>query len=456
MDVRKFNRFEELVASFDQNHDDALIFEDANFPGGKGLISYHLFRKLILNEAEEKRQNNQDVDFLRIGHAPSDLVRLFADVITGTDVVLTDTHLPEVRFAKLKLALEPKLKDLHKRPRENKEGRIIFFTSGTTNSSKAVVLTSEALLHAAWRGQMCLPILPEDILLSELPLSHVFGFVCAMLWAITNGAAVALSRGVRHITDDTLFFHPTVASLVPRLAEALANLHTFNPELRVVLIGAAPLSDKQYQLVSAETKAKIFTGYGLTETASGVAITMDPDDPNSMTVCPEVDLVLAEDGEILIRTDSLLECYVTPSVLPLHKGEERPLTKDGYFATGDIGLFDPDGGLHITGRKKDMLVLPDGNKLFCPEYESILTRDLGTDELAIILMDGRAKLVVTDEISREQAETAVQNLNKTLNRSVQLTDVIFIHHKLPRTVTGKLKRYLIERAIENGDYTLWE
>lgn len=457
MKTTKYNKIADLISDFASTDGNAFLFGDSNFPGDLGFMSYQDLHKLIISGAEQAKDTKTRVDFIKIRHNPTDLIRLFSDLMAGIDAVLLDPQLPELRQVKIKAGLKGKLERLHEKRPEGEEGRVIFFTSGTTSSSRAVVLTAKALLHAAWRGQMCLPISEDDILLSVLPLSHVFGFVCSFLWGLANGATVALGRGLRHITDDPAFFHPTYISLVPRVAEAYARFNSFNPELKTILIGAAPLSDASRDLIRNSTNALIYTGYGLTETASGVAITMDGDGGSALTVCPEVEIRLADDGEILIKTDSLLETYVSPGSVFKNSSEDKlPIDNQGFFMTGDIGVFDPDGLLHVTGRKKDMLVLPDGKKLFCPEYESILTKDLGTDELAIILIDGRPRLVVSNQADKDKVNEAVDSLNKSLSRSFQITDVVYINKKLPRTITGKLKRYLIEQAITKGDFSIWK
>ena len=89
-----------------------------------------------------------------------------------------------------------------------------------------------------------LPCGEGDVILSLLPLSHVFGFVCSMLWGLAYGAAIALGRGVRHMFDDCKYFNPTILPAVPSLMEILYRKQVLNKGLRVVLIGAAPLSQE--------------------------------------------------------------------------------------------------------------------------------------------------------------------------------------------------------------------
>lgn len=568
-----YDRFCNLIDDFSGRFSNALVFEDRDLPLGQGSLSYAEFGARIKALTAEIRSEGTRTDFVKTAHTPGTLIRIFADICAGCTVVLLDPMLPPLREQMIRKLLEPKLAVMSSSPaaaaedsaashlsaspaaaagtspgpvsvkQESSpaEGRLVFFTSGTTHSSKAVVLSAKALLHASWRGQECLPIGEGDTLLSILPLSHVFGFVCTMLWGLCYGAAVALGRGVRHLMDDPKFFRPTVLPLVPTLAGAMTRFGCYNPELKVVLIGAAPLSGNELQAMKHKTSAKIYTGYGLTETASGVAITEDPDDPYSLRVCPGVELKLGPDNEILLKTDSLLERYIelvpvsekveavseklgtvseklgavseklgtleevhgqirehldqqheklkkkleekglaAPSLgsdvkSALKKGQdslktavekaasdllsaevEPFLDSEGFFHTGDIGAFDNNGRIHISGRKKDIIVLPDGTKVFCPEYEKALSDALGTDELAVTGRNGRAILLVSDKVRKETAEKVVAQLNQRLSRSQQIAGITYINVPLPRTVTGKLKRWMIEKAIQKGDFSVWK
>ena len=324
------------------------------------------------------------------------------------------------------------------------EGELLFFTSGTTSRSKIVRLTSQSFCTSAWSGQSMLACGEGDIILSILPLSHVFGFVCSMLWGFAYGATIALGRGVRHIVDDTLFFRPTILPAVPTLIGAMLKYETLNPELKIALIGAAPCTLE----VTAALRAKgidVYLGYGLTETSSGIAITQDLDEPEALYPCPGADFRIEEDGEVTIATPCMMQGYI---------GAEPMFDGDRFF-TGDLGWFDEKGRLHLKGRKKDVLLMPDGTKIFCPEYEEELMQKTSTPDLGIIMKDGHAVLVagsLTDDPAisaelRNKLLKTVGEYNKDLQRSQQIYDVIVRKDPLPRTVTGKLKRYELQDEI---------
>ncbi len=321
--------------------------------------------------------------------------------------------------------------------KENVEGNILFFTSGTTSSNKAVVLTEESLCASAYNGGSCLPLEESDTLLSILPLSHVFGFVCSLLWGLSFGAKVALGRGLRHILDDGTYYKASVISLVPQIASFMAMNKIFNKELRLILIGAGPCSQKIIDLIKTNN-IQVSFGYGLTETSSGVALSIG-DDPYAMKICPDDKIVIADDGEILISSSTcMMNGY--------YKNEEdtNKVLYDGYFHTGDLGKFDDNGLLHITGRKKDILVLSDGTKIYLPEYEEELMRYLPGLDYAVNLIEEKIILFIYDEKHQLNIEEKIKEFNYSKPRGQRISKIQYVETKLPRTQTGKIKRWTLK------------
>lgn len=354
-------------------------------------------------------------------------IALYADI---TNFVTDETTEDEVAALQLAPAAVPAAEG---------EGNLLFFTSGTTGASKAVVLTSASLCASAWNGNDKLTCRPDDNLLAVLPLSHVFGFVCSMMWPLSQGACISVGRGMRHLHDDCSYFRPTVISVVPSLLAFLLAKRALNPELRVILVGAGPVDGK---ILAAATAAgcEVHFGYGLTETSSGVAISTGKD-PFAMTVCHDSTITLADDGEILIRCpECMMQGYykmpdATAAVL-----------KDGVLSTGDLGSFDSEGRLHVTGRKKDILVLPNGNKIYLPEWEDELRAALGVEEAAIAMKDGVVTAIVPDKTGtadRAALKTRLDAFNRSKPFDMQVTALCVTDSPLPRTATGKIKRWML-------------
>ncbi len=329
---------------------------------------------------------------------------------------------------------------------DNKEAYFYFYTSGTTSSSKAVVLTEENLCASAYNGSCCLPLSEQDSFLTLLPLFHVFGFVCALLWPRQCHSTICLSRGRRYIGEDFAFFKPTAVSLVPQLAQRLIRFHLINSERKTVLIGAGDCPDSiihQYQ----ERSIKVSFGYGRTETSSGLALSLG-NEVRARTICPEVKIKIdPKDKEILINAPTLLrKGYRQDGVLI------PPVLEDGYYRTGDLGSLDEQGRLHLIGRKKEILVLPTGTKIFLPEYEAKLAALIPGSEFTVLLnKENKITLYIYTKEKKEEIESKVSEFNQEYARGEQIGNIIFSLAPLPKTATGKIKKYVLIEEMNHDD-----
>lgn len=386
-------------------------------------------------------------------NTPACMIELFAGVMSGKQIVLLDASASsELLKQQIQATDVDSLWGSTERVHELQDaltagctdgaGQILFFTSGTTSKAKAVVLSDASLMASAWNGSSLLPLDQDDILLDILPLHHVFGMVCGLLWGMSSQAPVALGRGPRHYLDDCQYFHPTVVSLVPMLLAYLLKYDQFNPELHTILIGAGDCPE-EYFTASQAKGLRVCYGYGLSETSSGVALSTGQDS-YAMDLCPDVTVSFENDGEICLKVPS---CMMRGYYHDL--SSTQAVLQDDVLHTGDLGFMDMTGKLHVIGRKKEMLVLLDGTKIFLPEYERPLKELFGTDELAVVLYNHMPVLVCDD--LHESDETVLEKAEMRLKdepRGHQLTAVISLHHTLPRTATGKIKHWEIQKEVQ--------
>ncbi len=442
----RFERFDEMLNYWANETPDApaLRYE-------KRLLSFSQLRDAVRTRAEELRAARKTCLGLLSDGSMDCVIELFAANLAGLQLVMLDENAPSVLLRQLlaytdidtlwgDVDLVEELSPYLTEGVTGGEGRILFFTSGTTERAKAVVLTDHSLCQSAYNGSAKLPLSPDDTLLCILPLGHVFGFVCGLLWGLSCGACVALGRGARHYLDDCAFYQPTAVSLVPMLLGFLLQHRAINPELRLILVGAG---DCPGQLLQAAAALGIrgCCGYGLTAAGAGGAIAVSGE-PFAREICPDDTVTLAEDGEILIQAPTcMMQGYYK---LPEATAE---VLQDGVLHTGDLGYLDADGKLHITGRKKDMLVLPDGTKIFLPEYEAQLMQALGHSELAVTLRGGRPLLIYSGEGDEAAIAARLRDLMARLPRGQQLSGVRLIQEPLPRTATGKIKRWELQQKV---------
>ena len=458
VDALRFSSFTEMFAWW---ADSARTGPALCWATERGLktMSYAELRQAVAEESDRLRREEplgRCTGFFFTETGPDTLIRLFGAVAAGRQIVLLDaeTPLPVLKGLLPYTDIDTLAGDTEKaellagdlcRPKvTDGAGRILFFTSGTTSRSKAVTLTERSLCASAWNGGALLPLRPGDRLLSLLPLHHVFGFVCSLLWGLSCGAVVQLGRGPRYFYEDCDLFRPTAIAVVPALLNDLLRQKALNDELELILVGAGDCPAALLEEAKAGGRRVCF-GYGLTETSSGVALSLG-DDPHLMTVCPEVTVRLAEDGEILVEAPGCLMqgYYKSPT-------DTARVLSDGVLRTGDLGEKDGDGHLRITGRKKEILVLPNGTKLFLPEYEAEIAKALSARELAVTLRDGAPVLLLSGDVrDRARIEAALAPLMAARPRSQRLADIVFLDGPLPRSGTGKPMRWALQQRARQG------
>lgn len=446
----RFGSFAEMVGHYADLTPDsaALIYEEG---GAKRVMTYGVLRGSVASRSLDFA-GKKSVAFLPGEGGVRYIVDIMAAAQAGARITMLDENLPESTLASLLrqvgadcVCADPELEEelgVYLCPEgEGERGEILFFTSGTTDRSKAVLLSESSLCASAWNGASLMPLKQDDVLLLQLPLNHVFGFVCGLLWALQCGVSVAVGRGMRHYGDDFDFFRPTAVSVVPLLLGYCIKAHVLNPELSLILVGAGECPPQVLREAGVGGRRVSF-GYGLTETSSGIALSTGSD-PYAMSICPDFRVSIADDGEVLVESQTtMMKGYFG------RREETKAVLKDGVLHTGDLGQIDTEGRLHITGRKKDILVLSSGSKIFLPEYEAALAKALGTGELCVVLSKGRPALIVNASVGdRSLVMQQIRPVMENYSRSEQISEIFFTDRPLPRTATGKLKRYEISRLV---------
>ncbi|GIX11843.1 long-chain fatty acid--CoA ligase [Elioraea sp.] len=348
-------------------------------------------------------------------------------------------------------------------PRE--QTACLIYTSGTGGAPKGVMLPHRAILSNC-RGAFDLlrPLrLEDETYLSFLPLSHSYEHTCGQFFLLSIGTEVFYSAGADRLAAEMQEVRPTVMTAVPRLFEVIrgrilaqvereggVRKRLFDLALRqglkrvqgepLGLLGLVdPLLDR---LVRAKVRARfggrlkgimsggarldpevgrfflalgipVMQGYGQTE-AGPVVAANPPDRIRIDTVglpLPNVEVRIAEDGEILVRGELVMQGYWN------NEEATRAAIRDGWLHTGDIGTLDADGYLRITDRKKDFIKTNAGEMVSPARVEGVLMGQPGIAQ-AVVAGDGEAHLValiVPAEGADEVAVTlAVEAANKRL------------------------------------------
>jgi long-chain acyl-CoA synthetase len=355
----------------------------------------------------------------------------------------------------------------------------IIFTSGATADPKGVVITHRNILAnivpiereiAKYRRYMR-PFLPIRFL-NLLPLSHMFGqamatFVPPMLPGLVlftrSYAPEDIVRQIRRRRISVLVCVPKILEVLkdyvmrvhPETADDPGPMHwvrrwwyfrrvhrAFGLKFWAFVVGAAPL-DPALETFWGRLGFVVVQGYGLTETAPIVTLNHPLRAAKGAVGKPiaGVELKIAEDGEILVRGENVTRGYYNAPE------ETQSAFRDGWFHTGDVGEIDDKGQLHIRGRKKEMIVTPEGLNVFPEDVERAINAQPGVKDSAVV---GSASpgstaervhaIVVLD--SSADIDAVVKGANAQLGDHQKIrTAVAWPEPELPRTEgTRKLKR----------------
>jgi long-chain acyl-CoA synthetase len=357
----------------------------------------------------------------------------------------------------------------------------IVFTSGATAEPKGVIITHRNLLsnivpvenEVRKYRRFERPFHPVRFL-NLLPLSHLFGQTLATFIPPMLGATVVFQRSyhpeeiVRQIKSRRV----SVLVSVPKILEVLRDyiLREF-PETRdlpekmhwtlrwwhfrrvhrafgfkfwALITGAAPL-DPSVETFFLRLGFLVIQGYGLTETAPIVTLN-HPFHTRPGTVGTPVggvEVKLAPDGEVLVRGGNVSQGYYGQSASESRQGD--------WLATGDIGELDSEGRLSIRGRKKEMIVLADGRKVFPEDVEVVLRTIAGVRDCAVIGPDQVHAVLVLEPHANAEAIVARANEKLEDQQKIRAVTTWPVGEELPRTAgTSKLKRSEIRDRVLGG------
>lgn len=231
----------------------------------------------------------------------------------------------------------------------------IIFTSASSGRAKAVMHTIGNHYYSALGSHENIPFTGNDCWLMSLPMYHVSGFSLIMRALVGAASIYFADEPLKYAVTRSELTH---VSLVPtQLRELIGAGRTESMKrLKAILLGGAAIPQSLIK-TCYKLKLPVHTTYGSTELASQIA--------TDSKVLPYRGLKLAGDGEILVKGMTLFKGYVKDGAVNL------PVDKDGYFATGDIGQFDDEGNLQITGRK-DLMFISGGENIHPEQIERLL------------------------------------------------------------------------------------
>lgn len=258
----------------------------------------------------------------------------------------------------------------------------IVFTSGSSGAPRAAQLSYGSLYYSATGSNRNIRLASHDRWMLTLPLCHVGG-LGILFRCLQAGATIVIPKHGESIEAAQAQFRATHLSLVPtqlyRLVQS-EKLPASFASVKAILLGGSAINPALLD-AARELRLQIFSSYGLTEMASQVTTTRPDSPPDKRATSGKLlrnrDLILADDGEILVCGDTLFQGYI-------ENGKLRDARDaNGWFHTGDLGSLDADGYLTVLGRK-DSMFISGGENIHPEEVESALLR-LGDIEQAVVV-----------------------------------------------------------------------
>jgi len=378
------------------------------------------------------------------------------------------------------------------------EMSIILFTSGTTSLSKAVMLSHKNIASNIYALNNIVKVYDTDVNLAFLPFHHTFGST-GLLFFLSNGAANAFCDGLKYIAQNLEEYKVSVFVCVPLLLEAMYKkimkqiekqgktktvkmglkitkalrkvgidvrrkvfkeiIDNLGGNLRLAVSGAAAIDRKVAEGFN-DFGITTIQGYGLTETAPVLCAENDKFIEYGSVGFPMVNVEIEIDdpneegiGELKAKGPNVMLGY--------YENEEatKEVLKDGWFYTGDLAYKDKKGAIHITGRKKNVVVLKNGKNIYPEEIELLINNLIYVKESMVFGLPKdddlllSAKIVydedyikanwenTTSEAIKERIWQDIKEINKDMVNYKHIKHIIVTNEEMIKTTTAKIKRF---------------
>jgi long-chain acyl-CoA synthetase len=367
---------------------------------------------------------------------------------------------------------------------DEKDTAVIIYTSGTTGSPKGVMLSFQNLMTNVRAVSEHIPIYNADSrVMVLLPLHHIFPLMGTMVIPLSLGATIAISPSMQSEDIMATLRNNTITIIigVPRLYAAIRKgimdkvnksavartlfgiaktlnskkfsrkiFNTVHQKLggsvEVLVSGGAaldPAVGNDFKVLGFE----VLEGYGMTEAAPMITFTR----PGRVKIGSPGELmretiVRINDGEILASGPNIMKGYYK------RPEETAEVLQDGWLYTGDLGYFDKDGFLFITGRLKEIIILSNGKNINPTELETKLLESPLVKDCGVFFRDDTLQVIIVPEVEQVQEGVSseaeaifrsqvIEPFNNSVSPSKKLMRFYLTDQELPRTRLGKLQRF---------------
>ena len=351
----------------------------------------------------------------------------------------------------------------------------IIFTTGTTGKRKGVMLSQQNLMAGATQAAAVTDIRQYKRALATLPNYHVLELSATYLSSLYAGVELYLGKDVKYFAKNLKREKPEIIQVVPMFLQIMekqikvgiksVGAKRFNfavnvckiasyfrvdiykkllgsiyaklgGELKTFVVGGAFLSSETVCFFQ-KIGIKVLQGYGMTETVGAVSCNREYEiNAKSVGTPMPFSELRIRNGEVQVRGKNVMLGYYK------EPGLTREAFDEGWLRTGDLGYIDDNGFLYLTGRKKNLIILSDGENINPEMFEKeIQEMCIDISEIIVFQQDNKIMATIYSESgSRENIHDMIEIFNRTVPCSQRVQSVIFSDVPLPRTENGKLKR----------------
>jgi len=480
--------FNFVIVPIDRNLSQSDILNILHESDAKAIVFSNMFRDFLI---DEKETLNKLKYFISMDDKNSS-----ANIYSMTEIIQKQNsfldNLPEIN------------------PNDMAE---IIFTSGSLGRAKGVMLSQKNLASNLMAMTSMIEITHEDRFLSVLPIHHTYECTCGFLCPLYMGSSVHYARSLKTVVEDLQKVKATILLGVPLLYDKMLKkilkgikedkvksfiippllkitnlVDSFNNDMKAkkavfkelhekfggavrIFIAGGAKPDPKVAKGLREFGFNFIQGYGLTETAPIAALNRlynFKDDAAGLPL-PGVEIKIDSPdsegvGEIFIKGDNVMLGYYK------NKQKTDEVFRDGWFMTGDLGYIDNDGFLHISGRKKNVIIAKNGKNVFPEEIEDLLNRSpfiqeclvygekdekhdeiiavqVFTDAEAFIEYSEKNNVQITPELIESVISDEVKKVNSILPSYKQIRKTFIRETEFEKTTTQKIKRYLIKQPV---------
>ena len=334
----------------------------------------------------------------------------------------------------------------------------ILFTSGTTGKSKGVMLSHRNLVENATCLDMKIPV--GTVSMTLLPINHVYCLTMDIIKGMYIGTIICINDSIMHVQKNMKLFQPEIILLVPLVIESIyaklkaaGNLlpkkliaqQAFGGKLKTICSGGAYLNP-EYVEKFAEYGITILQGYGMTECSPVISNNLEWDNRVGSVgkLLPNCEAKIV-DEEIWVKGSSVMMGYYK---MPEETAETL---EDGWLKTGDLGYVDEDGFVYITGRKKNLIILANGENVSPEEIENQISKEDLVKEIIVRETDKviQAEIFPDYEYAKKKRihdipaklQEIIDEYNKTAPVYKRILDMVVRETEFEKNTSKKIKRH---------------